>query len=108
MHEWELVARALLVGLAGWRVASLLVQEEGPFDIFSRLRALAGHSDTEATLDPEHWLRRFFYTLLGCVWCTSVWVIPAMWVLFEVSPTAAGIFAAMTVAVTVQQYVSRA
>ncbi len=97
----------LLVGLAGWRVSSLFVQEAGPFRIFERLRERVGLVEGEVSIQPEG-LRGFLYGLLSCVWCLSIWVVPLMWVLFEVSGVATGIFAAMTVAVMVQQFVSRA
>ena len=54
----------VLATLAIWRLTSLLVYEDGPFNIFDRLRDA-----------PP--LQR----LLGCFWCTSVWtaaVIVAM------------------------------
>lgn len=49
--------RLLLAALACWRLASLLVYEDGPDQIFGRLRDLL-----------------WFTNLLDCFWCTSVWV----------------------------------
>lgn len=46
--------------LAVWRVSSLLYAEDGPFDLFRRLRRAAG----EGMLGK----------MLGCFWCVSVWV----------------------------------
>jgi hypothetical protein len=51
----------LLYSLATWRISSLLCNEDGPADIFKRLRAAVCASP-------------FLRDLLGCVWCTSVWV----------------------------------
>lgn len=52
----------LLIGiLATWRISALLCFDAGPFDIFQRLRDLA-----------ERW--EFLSGLLGCLWCTSMWV----------------------------------
>lgn len=45
--------------LATWRLTSLLHAEEGPFEVFSRLR--------EAAADG------FWGRLLGCFYCTSLW-----------------------------------
>lgn len=55
-----------IASLATWRVAALLVREEGPFDLIARLRrALAGHVAGRA---------------LECVHCTSLWIAaPAAW-----------------------------
>lgn len=63
----------VIFGLATWRVSSLIVDEDGPFDIFLRIRKLAGivHDENgKPLMIPE----RFFSKLLSCVWCASVWV----------------------------------
>ena len=59
----------LLVGtLAVWRIAHLFWNEDGPGDIFVRLRRLAGHG--------------FFGSLLDCFYCLSLWAaVPVAWVL---------------------------
>jgi hypothetical protein len=53
---------AIIAGsLATWRLSSLMMEEEGPFDILTTTR---------------EWLcARFdlFDRLLSCFWCTSVW-----------------------------------
>jgi hypothetical protein len=55
-----------LVSLAVWRVTHLLQAEDGPFDIFFRLRRLAGHG--------------LWGKLLDCFYCLSVWTsAPAAW-----------------------------
>lgn len=57
----ESPATALLVGvLAVWRVTHLLWGEDGPGDLFVRLRRLAGGG--------------FFGRLLDCFYCLSLWV----------------------------------
>jgi hypothetical protein len=45
--------------LAVWRVTHLLTAESGPWDVFLRMRKVAG---------------RFSGTLLGCFYCLSLWV----------------------------------
>jgi len=58
----------LIAVLAVWRVAHLLWGEDGPGDIFLRLRRFAGKS--------------FFGKLLDCFYCLSLWVAaPIAWVL---------------------------
>ncbi|MBS1523379.1 MAG: hypothetical protein JST50_20430 [Bacteroidetes bacterium] len=49
-----------LCTLAVWRIAHLLSQEDGPFDIVIKFRKLFGYG--------------FFGTLLDCFYCLSLWV----------------------------------
>ena len=54
--------------LAVWRITHLFWGEDGPADIFLRLRKLAGYS--------------FFGRLLDCFYCLSLWVAaPFGWML---------------------------
>lgn len=51
--------------LATWRLASLLVAEDGPFHVLLKLRE-----------------RTTVGGLLDCIWCVSVWIAPlalAVW-----------------------------
>lgn len=66
----------IIIGLAGWRVASLFVQEDGPWDVFERVRARAGLGVGEVS--------GFWPSLLSCVWCASVWTTLAAWALWQV------------------------
>lgn len=54
--------------LAVWRVTHLLWGEDGPFDLFVRLRALAGAG--------------FFGKLLDCFYCLSLWIAAPLGYLF--------------------------
>lgn len=45
----------VLLSLAVWRVTALLVYDDGPWNVFARLRDAIGGP-------------------LNCFWCTSVWV----------------------------------
>lgn len=68
---------AVLCGLAGWRAASLLVYEDGPWGLFYRLR--------EAVAPPGDEPMGFWALLLSCIWCCSVWTTAAallFWYLF--------------------------
>lgn len=63
----------LVHGLAVWRVASLFVNEAGPFSIFLKIREYFGikHYDNGlVAVIPD----TFFAQLLSCVWCASLWV----------------------------------
>ena len=54
--------------LAVWRVTHLLWEEDGPADMFVRLRRLAGSS--------------FLGRLLDCFYCLSLWVAaPCAWMM---------------------------
>jgi hypothetical protein len=81
----------LVLGLATWRIASLLVNEAGPFHVFTKIRKLVGiqhDSDEKILMVPD----RFLAGVLSCVWCCSMYVgffwliawlafpLPAFWV----------------------------
>jgi len=57
--------------LAVWRVASLLVREDGPFDVFMKLRTKAGVQFDEYS-NPK--VTSVWSGILSCMWCFSVWV----------------------------------
>lgn len=61
----------IILGLATWRLSSLLVDEDGPFDIFARLRALLGVRYNKSN---DAYSFNQVGTALTCVWCTSIWV----------------------------------
>lgn len=63
----------IIYGLAVWRVSSLLVHEQGPFNVFTRIRGLAG---IQHDVDGNVWIipNRFLAQVLSCVWCVSLWV----------------------------------
>ena len=50
--------------LAVWRLTNMITDEEGPFEVFRRLRTLLG-GDSQTT-----WVGRG----VVCHWCVSVWV----------------------------------
>ena len=57
----EIGVAELVVGAAAvWRISHLLHAEDGPWDVFTRLRKLAGNSAVGRMLD--------------CFYCVSVWV----------------------------------
>lgn len=67
------IVEFLVFCLATWRVSSLLVNEEGPFYVFKRLRESVGIEHDEAGnvfMIPG----TFFAGILSCVWCSSMWV----------------------------------
>lgn len=74
-----------ILGVATWRITSLLVREQGPFKIFERIRELSGikHDvDGNILVIPDN----FFADLLSCVWCCSIWVAFGWSVVFFIYP----------------------
>jgi hypothetical protein len=56
-----------------YRLSSLLSYENGPFEIFVRIRRWAGIMHDDEGI-PIQWPRTFFGELLSCLWCNSVWM----------------------------------
>lgn len=58
------------LALAAWRLASLVANEDGPWQMFKRLRERA-----------ELWCKKYkfcsdfgLYELFSCEWCNSLWI----------------------------------
>lgn len=58
------------LALAAWRLASLVANEDGPWQVFKRIRQRA-----------ETWCKKYkfcsdfgLYELFSCEWCNSVWI----------------------------------
>lgn len=67
----------VLVGLASWRTAVMLVQEQGPWHVFRWIREMVGiihDEDGEPAGIPDALLAGIF----GCVWCASAWIAVAL------------------------------
>lgn len=99
----------LIYGAATWRIASLFVQERGPFDVFVKIRERFGfiHDDEGAVIGiPEN----FFGELLSCVWCSSIWVALFWGIMIFLFPALslkiAMIFAFSTIAVVIDNRLS--
>lgn len=65
--------------LATWRIANLLVSEEGPAEIFVKLRHYFGvrKDDKDRTFvegDSEQRIKFEVGKALTCIWCLSPWV----------------------------------
>ena len=66
------------LGLAAWRLASLVANEDGPCMIFKRLRQRA-----------QQWCNKYpfcrelgLYDLFSCEWCNSVWIGAGLTILY--------------------------
>lgn len=74
----------LVLSLATWRLSSLLVNEDGPWAVFVRLRYLAGVRYNGETLQME--APTMLAGVFACIWCMSVWVGLFWWAAWQVWP----------------------
>lgn len=72
------LVQLIVLTLATWRIASLLSNERGPFDVFVRIRGMTGITHDE---NKKIWIvpDDFFALVVSCVWCNSVY-IATFWV----------------------------
>ena len=97
----------IILGLATWRLTSLIVNEDGPFELLLRLRYVLGvrydeHSEVYGT--------NVIAKALMCVWCASLWVAAFWAVLFLIYPKIGTIialpFALSAVAIMIERLVN--
>lgn len=74
----------LVLLLATWRLSSLLVNEDGLWSMFTRLRTLAGVRYNGVTLEVE--APTMLAGLFACMWCMSVWVGLFWWMMWRLWP----------------------
>lgn len=89
----------LVSGLAAWRLAAMLSYEDGPFDVFARLRRAVGISD-----EPGAIIEGFLPLLFSCVWCIGWWCALLFVVLSLFAPFVTHVFAAAAVVVMVERW----
>lgn len=94
-----MIEQAILMGLAGHRLASLLALEAGPGDVLEKARRAVGVPATGE-------VKGFLPTLLTCMMCLTIWTTLAMWGLWQFSPEAVAVIAAMGVALAGIRWVS--
>lgn len=76
----------VILSLATYRFASLLARENGPFDVFVKLRYILGaRYDEHSNLIGTTMLSR----LILCVWCSSVWIALVLTVIYAIAPIVA-------------------
>jgi hypothetical protein len=85
----------IIVGIAAWRIAHLLVLEDGPLSIFERIRTFIG-------LQPGP-VQGFFPQLFSCMWCMTVWTALGAYLLWLLVPIIVAVVAAMSIAIAFQQ-----
>lgn len=92
------LAAFVLIGFAGWRVAYLLVFEDGPFGVFAGLRRAVGVPD-------EAEVTGLLPSLFSCVHCMSFWTVAGFTGLFWIEPRAVVPFAAWGLALAIHHAV---
>jgi len=63
----------------------MFVSEDGPFNIFRRIRSLFGvthHDDGTVAQIPD----KTFAKLFTCMWCMSIWMAAVVYGLFIICP----------------------
>lgn len=73
------IADSIVFGLAVWRGSIMITKEDGPFDVFSRMRENAG-VEHNGVLAPWSTLNTAG-KLLQCPYCLSMWLALALIVL---------------------------
>lgn len=81
------LAEIAIVGLAAWRLAWMLVKEDGPAEMFKRLRT-----------------RTSLWGLLKCVHCLSFWLAIVGFLIYPYAPNVVQIAAIAGVASVIQHW----
>lgn len=67
------------------RISLLVTQERGPWDVFLKIREIAGiQHDTQG--EPDMWTENFITGVLTCVWCFSMWFAFVITVAYALYP----------------------
>lgn len=73
----------LLLGLATWRISSIVIDEAGPLNVFGEARHRLG-VDAPGRIVPGS-----LQELATCLWCLSVWVGAALCLAVRLVPKVA-------------------
>ena len=94
-----MLEEVIIIGLAAWRLAHLLIGEDGPWSVLVRLRRLLG-----VPIKGE--VTGLFPILLTCPWCLTIWTAALLWGLWQVHWAIPGFVAATTVALIPERWVA--
>lgn len=95
-----MIGDIIVIGLGAWLMASLLVDQDGPGQVFAHLRRLVGVRPNE--------VQSGLPALFSCVWCMSCWTAPAVYLVWEyVADWPVQVAAVAAVAIMVEQYQAR-
>ena len=82
----------VILCLATWRLSSLLCDEDGPWNVFSRLRNKIGVKYNEAN---ELYASNEISKAFMCLWCMSIYIGVLCILVFLIFPSSIFIFAAL-------------
>ena len=75
-----MLVNILILALATWRISSLIKDEDGPYEMFSRFRTSIGlleHYQFDSNGEQERILLSngsFLADVVQCFWCLSIWI----------------------------------
>ena len=70
----------VLLSLACFRISKAITREDGPMDIFSRIRFLTGTSAHESKL------KKSIADLVSCPYCIGIWIAFLLWYVYILIP----------------------
>jgi len=84
-HWWTDIGAVelFILGLATWRLTSMIVNEDGPWYIFERFRHLIGIRYNELNIKVS---TNVVAEGLSCVWCSSIWVASLVLLSYALAP----------------------
>lgn len=102
----------VVTALAAWRLAHLLVHEDGPGAVFARLRYRAGvravaRVDDQGQVVASRTAANTVAEGLTCVWCVSVWAAALLSLPGRPVAGLRGVLAVSAGAILVQETVAR-
>lgn len=101
--DLALVLDLAILGLATWRVSSIVTVE----DLFQWPRSKLGVVHDPSTGEVIGTTNSHIAYLASCLWCASVWVAMILWIIHLHWPVIIYIFAISALAIFFQSIVSR-
>ena len=86
------MVRFIILALATWRISSLLCDEDGPWNVFSKLRNKVGVKYNEQN---ELYASNEIAKIFTCLWCISYLVGGVVAVVYLLIPSSIYLFAAL-------------
>lgn len=108
-EHMDFLLALVVCGLATWRISSLFVSEEGPFEMFTNIRKRCGvhifaNSDPDISIVPDN--QGQLARLLSCIWCFSVWATPIVWAIYALVPIVVFVIASMVIPIVIERFLS--
>lgn len=96
-----MIEQVIIIGLAAWRLGSLISKESGPFAIFDKVRNFLLPSGRMSSIQYE------IYLALDCMWCMTVWTAMLLFLVWLITPWPVILLAAMSVAVIAEKIINK-